>query len=97
MIQYLGAIARYQDHHAKDKPRFVQWGAEDAPSRIFTYRKGSAGQVSTYYRKHEYSSPMEPTGATDYSLQSLALLNELISIAKVSGSLPVTQPVQVLP
>lgn len=98
VIQYLGAIARYQDHHAKAKPQFVQWGAGDAPSRILTYRQGSAGQVSTYYRRQEYSSPMEPIeGATDYSLQSLALLNELISIAKISGSLPVTQPVQVLP
>jgi hypothetical protein len=103
VIQYLGAVARYQKHHETDpsdnhEPKYIQWGDPTKPTRIFTYVEGASGQMTTEYRGHDFTSPMpEPKGTTDYSLQSLALLNELISIAKISGTLPVTQPVQVLP
>ncbi len=118
VIQYLGAIARYQDRHAHDldeKNKFVEWGSTASPQRIFTYGKkwhpdgageeagepqdyGHSSFITTHYRAGDFRSPIRTDNdMADHSLQSLALLNELISIAKISGTLPVSQPVQVLP
>jgi hypothetical protein len=106
VIQYLGAVARYQDRHSGDPneklpERFVGWTDRARMHRLFTYEKGTDGRISVDYRDGPYTSPMHFTnpdpGVVDHSLQTLALLNELIGIAKISGSLPVPQPVQVLP
>lgn len=95
VIEYLGAVARFQN--AKTN-HFVQWDASGNPQRIFTYAKGTTGRLTVRYRSDDFSVPERaPTNGADYSLQALTLLNELISIAKISGSLPVSQPVQVLP
>jgi hypothetical protein len=123
VIQYLGAIARYQDHHSRAEKgaKYVEWESNDGPQRIFTYGRkrhpdaeveGQESQtvdteredhehgsfITTNYRSVDFRSPKRAAkDTTDHSLQSLALLNELISIAKISGTLPVSQPVQVLP
>jgi hypothetical protein len=100
IIQYLGAVTRYQDRHRKDG-QVIGWSDGGKAHRLFSYAKGSDGRISVDTRDGPYTVPMDyqnpQDGAVDHSLQTLALLNELISIAKISGSLPVPQPVQVLP
>jgi hypothetical protein len=98
VIQYLGALARYQDRHARDGA-VIGWKVDAQKHRLFTYEKGSNGRINVDYRDGPYTSPMhyENSDVVDHSLRTLALLNELIGIAKISGSLPVPQPVQVLP
>jgi hypothetical protein len=102
VIQYLGALAR----HPTDQGPVWTEGDEGTPKhRIFEIRKDSDGRISVDYGKAKYSVGWEfredrrsdDASLGDHSLQSLALLNELISIAKISGTLPVSQPVQVLP
>lgn len=84
VIQYLGALVR-------NPSNVPTWGAGDNLFRL----QGDAGRISVVYRgARHYVGSAAPT---DKSLQALAMLNELITIAKISGSLPVTQPVQVLP
>jgi hypothetical protein len=100
VIQYLGAVARYQDF-SKDPAKFVGWGTgETLTHAVFTYSSAGGGTIDVSYHGKSYSTPSSsglPKEVTDHSLQALALLNELISIAKISGTLPVSQPVQVLP
>jgi hypothetical protein len=100
VIQYLGAVARFQVRHL-DTHGVVGWSGGGQEHRLFTYAKGSDGRIAVDYRDGTYSVPADyknaHPGVFDHSLQTLALLNELISIAKISGSLPVPQPVTVLP
>jgi hypothetical protein len=101
VIQYLGALAR----HGTDQGAFWTTSASGAEvtHRILEVRKDSNGRISVDYGGAHYSvgyrEGVNASDATqgDHSLQSLALVNELISIAKISGTLPVSQPVQVLP
>jgi hypothetical protein len=98
VIQYLGAVARYQDRHATTDHNVIGWPALAHTDRLFTYAKGVDGRIQVDYRDGPYSVPANLSPAlVDHSLQTLALLNELVSIAKISGTLPVPQPVQVLP
>ena len=56
-----------------------------------------AERVSVNYRGDVYALNALSARPRDRSLEVLSMVNELISIAKISGSLPVSQPVQVLP
>jgi hypothetical protein len=102
VIEYLGALARIQEHpvagsSARSSGIRIGAGMSDT---LFTFGHGSAGQdgISVKYRGIEYRVPSaELATPNDHSLESLALVNELISIAKISGSLAVPQPVTVLP
>jgi hypothetical protein len=98
VIQYLGALARYQDRHGTNP---VGWADGSGTHRIFTYARGTDGRIAVDYLGGAYTVPLDykkpSAGVVDHSLQTLAVLNELISIAKISGGLPVPQPVQVLP
>ena len=97
VIQYLGAVARFEHQHDGN----VSWPIGAPTDRLFTYARGKGGRITVGYRGKSYSVPSDYENPhltiTDHSLETLALLNELISIAKISGSLPVSQPVQVLP
>jgi len=104
VIQYLGAVARNQNNDY-----VPSWNSSKSPKpqSIFKIQSGQGitGRIKVFYNGHDYSvgqgyddsSHQSDRDRGDQSLQALALLNELISIAKISGSLPVTQPVQVLP
>jgi hypothetical protein len=69
---------------------------------LFTYGKYDSdkdlGKIKVTYRGRGYRAP-SAGGAdnNDHTLESMAMINELISLAKISGSLPVPQPVTVLP
>jgi len=98
VIQYIGALARHQ----KAEHSAVVWGSGN--ERLFEFRPGSDGRIAVSYRGDTYS--VGPTAksldaresdAADHSLESLALLNELISLAKISGNLAAPQTVQVVP
>ena len=97
VIQYLGALARNE----ASAPKWPREGGVPK-NRVFEVHKDQAGRISvnyggkgaTYSVGRDFDDRPDPG---DHSLQDLALLNELIAIAKVSGSLPVPQPVQVLP
>jgi uncharacterized membrane protein YgcG len=103
VIQYVGAVARFQDRHPRQP--LPQWtgvsGNAVVTHRLFTYQEGGSGRIYAHYAGDDFTVPMSPKTSEppvdDHSLQTLALLNELIGIAKISGSLPVSQPVQVLP
>ena len=92
--------------HAHDG-HYPSWtDADGAPShRIFEVHDNDGGRIRvdcgnrTYSTGSEYRPDRGPNDPawSDHSLQSLALLNEVISIAKISGTLPASQPVQVLP
>jgi uncharacterized membrane protein YgcG len=109
VIQYLGALARYQERtiktpaitKAKDVPLgWARAGSASVSDYIFTWQTGGSGRIAVKYRGQDISVPRayeQPSDINDHSLESLSLLNELIAIAKISGSLPVSQPVQVLP
>jgi hypothetical protein len=92
VIQYLGALARYQQDNAAPLLSTLGRGANET---LFAYVDGPAGRVSVHYRGDDFSIPNRTP--LDHSLEDLALLNELVSIAKISGGLPVPQPVTVLP
>jgi hypothetical protein len=95
VIQYLGAIARLQDRTGTG---FALNLERERPAYLFTYAIGDGGRIAVHYRNSDFSVPhYDPSGSVDHSLEALAMLNELISLAKISGSLPVPQPVQVLP
>ncbi len=55
------------------------------------------GRIKVSYAGSDYALLGVDESPFDHSLQSMAMLNELIAIAKISGGLPVSQPVQVLP
>jgi hypothetical protein len=98
VIQYLGAIARYQDLYGSTvslRPR---------PDTLFAFKRDISGRVHVSYRGSSISvGSMIDTGnylvadQADHSLESLAMLNELISLAKISGNLAAPQTVQVVP
>jgi hypothetical protein len=101
VIQYLGAIAR----HANNQPSWNETdGSRVITHSVFNVRDNSSGRIRLDYGGSSYSvgrpfdeNPHQEDSGEDHSLESLALVNELISIAKISGTLPVSQPVQVLP
>jgi hypothetical protein len=92
VIRYLGAIARNQDDG-----QVPRWPLGANNQQLFNVLSGHQGHIAVHYHGSEFSVPDEPANAADHSQQALALLNELISIAKISSNLPVTQPVEVLP
>jgi hypothetical protein len=112
VIQYLGALARYNTIHSTVSEQ-VSWGQENPSSpgnleanTLFTIKKfsqndedgaGAHGRIKVSYAGSDYGILGVDELPFDHSLQSIAMLNELIAIAKISGSLPVSQPVQVLP
>jgi hypothetical protein len=111
VIEYLGAVARTEEGEVNkitDSDEMVQTVnnsgmlkiGDDVDETLFTYGHGRAGKdgISVKYRGTEYRVPSrELASKKDHSLEALAMLNELISIAKISGGLPVPQPVTVLP
>jgi hypothetical protein len=113
VIQYLGAIARKQDRmtvSSADATDTQKLAARDLAAvkitggtqPLFTYGDFDSdtdmGEIRVTYRKKTYRAPLAGAVAQhDHTLESMAMINELISIAKISGSLPVPQPVTVLP
>jgi hypothetical protein len=112
VIQYLGALARYNALNP-DVSRQVLWMQEDpanpgknVTNTLFTLTTLSAlsdtgdhvpPRIRVSYGNARYGLLGIEDKPHDHSLQIFSVLNELISIAKISGALPVSQPVQVLP
>jgi hypothetical protein len=98
-IQYLGAVARNQDRN-----QVPLWHRDDMRpmQTLITIVAGDRGLITVDYRGADYSVPGERRDPTrypndfpnDHGLQALAMLNELIGTAKISGNVPVPQPVQ---
>ncbi|HZB94180.1 MAG TPA: hypothetical protein VE397_22205 [Stellaceae bacterium] len=96
-IRYLGAVVRNEE-----SPHVPTW--RDAPSgpeqTLIRVVDDDAGPIAVDYLGRAYSVPAEeragrrPGEAADHGLRALSMLNELIGTAKISGNLPVSQPVQ---
>lgn len=112
VIQYLGAIARNQNSDVAPRWKSDKEPCDESdksgnsgknPRSVFLITDGISGRITVNYFDHNYSVGHAYNGLTvdrdsaDQSLRTLGLLNELIDIAKTTGSLPVPQPVQVLP
>jgi hypothetical protein len=97
IIQYLGAIAR-QEGNPQQIPYWTHAGNSERET-VFTLNEGAAGRISVRFRGKDYAVPGETKDEAphDHGLQALSILNELISTAKISGNLPVTQTLQVVP
>jgi hypothetical protein len=101
VINYLGALLRARNAEA------AKWTDTDAGGRtmshhMFELSSGpTPGFTQVEYRDQRYviqTDDERDAGAPqNHSLQALALLNELISAAKVSSDIPNTQEIQFVP
>lgn len=97
VIQYLGALLRTHTE--------LTWESDKGTHTLFSVYETPVAELSALprgriwltYRGWNYNLHDNEQRPADHSLQVLSLLNELINLSKISGSLPVSQPVQVLP
>lgn len=106
VYNYLGALLRHQGEAA----RTPSWRSrpEGPPHFLFEMRAGAvpadAGQVTATvnYRGTPYTVIGQPFADAPgarvvHSMQVLSLLSQLVSISKLSGDIPVTRSIEVLP
>jgi hypothetical protein len=101
VIDYLGALLRTRNAEA------AQWTDTDASGAtvghtLFQLSSDSRpGFTQVTYRGSSYAiqadNERDPAAPHNHSLQALALLNELVSAAKVSSDIPNTQEIQFVP
>jgi hypothetical protein len=101
VINYLGALLRARNIEAG------QWTDSDASGTITShtvFRLASDSQpgfTAVTYRGTRYTihtdNERDAAAPQNHSLQALALLNELVSAAKVSSDIPNTQEIQFVP
>jgi hypothetical protein len=99
VIQYLGAVARLEDTTGAAVTLTTE------ADTLFALKRDATGRVHVSYRGTPISVGASFTTAAqisvadphDHSLESLAMLNELISLAKISGNVGAPQTVQVVP
>jgi len=102
VFEYLGTLLRTQG--ATDGGRWT--GSDENGANIthvlFDLTAGHpAGFASIEYRGSRYTVHSVTDSATpamrDHSMETLSLLNELVSVAKVSSDIPNTQAIQIVP
>ena len=101
IINYLGALLRVRNAESAEWTRVDTSGASESHT-LFRLSTGSkVGFAQVAYRGASYTidsdSERDPNAPQDHSLQALALLNELVSAAKVSSDIPNTQEIQFVP
>ena len=94
IIAYLGAVARHQTDG--QGPR---WREGDVMQSLLELNHDENGRISAHYRGQVYALPDQGSDGTSntHGLEAFALVNELLSTAKIAGNLPVTQQLQILP
>jgi hypothetical protein len=97
-IQYLGAVVRNEE-----TTHVPTWhdSMSGTAQTLIKVLPGDGGLITVAYLGRDYSVPAERKDGgrpnelvTDHGLKALAMLNELIGTAKMSGNVPVPQPVQ---
>jgi hypothetical protein len=102
VIEYLGALLR-----EGDRTSGAGWDEADENGANINHVQFhlTAGQGAgfasveyrgTRYTVHSIADTSQP-GLRDHSMQALSLLNELVSVAKVSSDIPNTQSIQIVP
>jgi hypothetical protein len=102
VIKYLGTILRTADPTPGDR-----WQESDDDGRavthvLFDLSRGRTPGFSTIeyrgspYTIHSVADSSNPD-VRDHSMEALSLLNELVSVAKVSSDIPNSQSIQIVP
>jgi hypothetical protein len=76
-----------------------RWRNGDVMQSLLELNHDENGRISARYRGQLYALPDQGSDGTanTHGLEAFALVNELLSTAKIAGNLPVTQQLQILP
>ena len=102
VIEYLGTLLRTTNPSGTDRWQQSDENSHNVTHVLFDLSSGHAtGFASIDYRGARYTvhsiTDTPESAVRDHSMEALSLLNELVSVAKVSSDIPNTQSIQIVP